>query len=176
MTQARTSLEIGPRASRGHGWGWLRTRALELAEELAGTAPTGLPVQGAPSLTVSTTSTPAVGLMVSAVRAASATGGPVSQNGDPAGQAVSAAAGVRAPERAGRGRNSATPSELTGRELEILAAIASGQTNAQIAKELFLSAKTVMHHSTSIYRKLGVRGRAEAVALAFRNGLLRSPE
>ena len=173
MTQARSSLEIGPRASRGHGWAWLRTRALELAEELAGTAPTGLPVQGAPSLTVSTTSTPAVGLMVSAV---STTGGPVSQHGDPAGQAVSAAAGVRAPERAGRGRNSATPSELTGRELEILAAIASGQTNAQIAKELFLSAKTVMHHSTSIYRKLGVRGRAEAVALAFRNGLLRSPD
>jgi len=61
---------------------------------------------------------------------------------------------------------------LTARELEILAAIASGQTNAQIAKDLFLSAKTVMHHSTSIYRKLGVRGRAEAVALAYTSGLL----
>jgi DNA-binding NarL/FixJ family response regulator len=63
---------------------------------------------------------------------------------------------------------------LTGRELEILAAIASGQTNAQIAKDLFLSAKTVMHHSTSIYRKLGVRGRAEAVALAYTSGLLQT--
>lgn len=61
---------------------------------------------------------------------------------------------------------------MTARELEILAAIASGQTNAQIAKDLFLSAKTVMHHSTSIYRKLGVRGRAEAVALAYTSGLL----
>ena len=66
--------------------------------------------------------------------------------------------------------------QLTARELEILAAIASGRTNAQIAADLFLSAKTVMHHSTSIYRKLGVGGRAEAVALAYRTGLLRSPQ
>jgi len=206
MTQARSSLGIGPRASRGHGWGWLRTRALELAEELAGTAATGLPVQGALSLTVSTTSAPAVGLVVSAV---SANGGPGSTNGgprsthggpafrerwarvprtvgrvprtvgpgddrdgDPAGRAESAGPGAKGSDRAGRGRSSATRPELTAREMEILAAIASGQTNAQIAKDLFLSAKTVMHHSTSICRKLGVRGRAEAVALAYTSGLL----
>ena len=66
----------------------------------------------------------------------------------------------------------ARPHDLTARELQILAAIASGQTNAQIAADLFLSAKTVMHHSTSIYRKLEVGGRAEAVALAYRTGLL----
>ena len=179
MTQARSSLGIGPRASRGHGWGWLRTRALELAEELAGTAATGLPVQGAMSLTVSTTSAPAVGLVVSAV---SANGGPGSANGgpgddrdgDPAGRAESAGPGAKGSDRAGRGRSSATRPELTARELEILAAIASGRTNAQIAKDLFLSAKTVMHHSTSIYRKLGVRGRAEAVALAYTSGLLQA--
>lgn len=64
---------------------------------------------------------------------------------------------------------------LTARELEILAAIASGRTNAQIAGDLFLSTKTVMHHSVSIYRKLDVRGRAEAVALAYRSGLLQDP-
>jgi DNA-binding CsgD family transcriptional regulator len=62
--------------------------------------------------------------------------------------------------------------ELTDRELEVLAAIASGQTNQEIASVLYLSAKTVMHHSTNVYRKLGVRGRAEAVALAYRTGLL----
>jgi predicted ATPase/DNA-binding CsgD family transcriptional regulator len=62
--------------------------------------------------------------------------------------------------------------ELTDRELEVLAAIASGQTNPQIAAALYLSPKTVMHHSTNVYRKLGVRGRAEAVALAYRTGLL----
>lgn len=54
----------------------------------------------------------------------------------------------------------------------MLAAIASGQTNQEIASVLYLSAKTVMHHSTNVYRKLGVRGRAEAVALAYRTGLL----
>ena len=64
---------------------------------------------------------------------------------------------------------------LTSRELEILAAIASGKTNPQIAAALFLSAKTVMHHSTNIYRKLGVRGRAEAVAWAYQVGLFGSP-
>jgi predicted ATPase/DNA-binding CsgD family transcriptional regulator len=62
--------------------------------------------------------------------------------------------------------------ELTEREREVLAAIASGQTNPEIATALCLSPKTVMHHSTNVYRKLGVRGRAEAVALAYRTGLL----
>jgi DNA-binding CsgD family transcriptional regulator len=64
---------------------------------------------------------------------------------------------------------------LTNRELEILSAIAGGQTNAQIASSLLLSAKTVMHHTTSIYRKLGVRGRAGAVDLAHRSGMLQPP-
>lgn len=63
---------------------------------------------------------------------------------------------------------------LSRRELEVLAQIARGHTNAQIARDLYLSPKTVMHHSTSIYRKMEVRGRAEAVATAFRTGLLRS--
>jgi predicted ATPase/DNA-binding CsgD family transcriptional regulator len=62
--------------------------------------------------------------------------------------------------------------ELTEREREVLAAIASGRTNPQIAALLHLSPKTVMHHSTNVYRKLGVRGRAEAVALAYSTGLL----
>ena len=70
---------------------------------------------------------------------------------------------------------SARPYNLTARELEVLAAIASGRTNAQIATDFFLSTKTVMHHSVSIYRKLEVRGRAEAVALAYRSGLLQEP-
>jgi predicted ATPase/DNA-binding CsgD family transcriptional regulator len=64
--------------------------------------------------------------------------------------------------------------ELTDREREVLTAIASGRTNPQIATVLHLSPKTVMHHSTNVYRKLGVRGRAEAVALAYRTGLLQT--
>jgi len=62
--------------------------------------------------------------------------------------------------------------ELTERELEVLTAIASGLSNPKIASAMHLSAKTVMHHSMNVYRKLGVRGRAEAVALAYRTGLL----
>jgi predicted ATPase/DNA-binding CsgD family transcriptional regulator len=61
---------------------------------------------------------------------------------------------------------------LTDREVEILGAIAEGRTNPQIAAALYLSPKTVMHHSSNIYRKLGVRGRAEAVAHAYHTGIL----
>ncbi len=78
------------------------------------------------------------------------------------------------PARQARQSRTAHRHDLTARELQILSAIASGQTNAQIAAALFLSAKTVMHHSTSIYRKLEVGGRAEAVALAYRTGLLQT--
>jgi predicted ATPase/DNA-binding CsgD family transcriptional regulator len=64
-----------------------------------------------------------------------------------------------------------SPSRLTKRELDVVALLATGATNNEIARELGLSPKTVMHHSVSIYAKLGVRGRAEATAWAFRNGL-----
>jgi predicted ATPase/DNA-binding CsgD family transcriptional regulator len=84
---------------------------------------------------------------------------------------VLAATGEPAEPRPRRRGPSSNP-ELTSRELEVLAAIASGQTNPQIGAVLHLSPKTVMHHSANVYRKLGVRGRAEAVALAYRTGLL----
>jgi predicted ATPase/DNA-binding CsgD family transcriptional regulator len=77
-------------------------------------------------------------------------------------------------EPTARRRGPRSNPELTDREREVLAAIASGQTNPQIATVLHLSPKTVMHHSTNVYRKLGVRGRAEAVALAYRTGLLQA--
>jgi predicted ATPase/DNA-binding CsgD family transcriptional regulator len=85
---------------------------------------------------------------------------------------VIAAAATSATPSSTPSRTRLHPHDLTARELEILAAIASGRTNAQIATDFFLSTKTVMHHSVSIYRKLDVRGRAEAVALAYRTGLL----
>lgn len=59
---------------------------------------------------------------------------------------------------------------LTPREQQVLQRIATGATNKQIAEQLGMTAKTVMHHSGAIYRKLGVRGRAEATAWAFRAG------
>jgi predicted ATPase/DNA-binding CsgD family transcriptional regulator len=62
--------------------------------------------------------------------------------------------------------------KLTLREREVLRELAEGRTNKEIAEVLGLRPKTVMHHCASIYRKLGVRTRAEATAVALRSGLL----
>ena len=61
---------------------------------------------------------------------------------------------------------------LSAREEEVLGLIADGATNAEIAARLFLSPHTVKDHTSSIYRKLNVRNRAEAVQRAQRIGLL----
>lgn len=64
--------------------------------------------------------------------------------------------------------------QLTPREREVLAAIAHGATNAQIAQDLFLSEATVKTHVHRIFFKLGVTDRAKAVGVAFRSGLVRA--
>ncbi|SNT62152.1 regulatory protein, luxR family [Streptosporangium subroseum] len=61
--------------------------------------------------------------------------------------------------------------ELTQREREILDLLASGKSNAEIARQLFLSQKTVKNHLTSIFAKLQVADRAQAVVRARRAGL-----
>ncbi len=66
----------------------------------------------------------------------------------------------------------ARTTDLTPRELDILRELATGATNRQIAERLGLRPKTVMHHSVSIYSKLGLRSRTEAAAWAYRQGLL----
>ncbi len=53
---------------------------------------------------------------------------------------------------------------LTGRELELLAALSRGRTNAQIAGDLDISLNTVKFHLKNLYDKLGVNNRAQAVA------------
>jgi DNA-binding NarL/FixJ family response regulator len=60
---------------------------------------------------------------------------------------------------------------LTEREREVLDLIAGGATNREIAEQLFLSPHTVKEHTSSLYRKLSVRNRAEAVQKAQRLGL-----
>jgi DNA-binding NarL/FixJ family response regulator len=61
---------------------------------------------------------------------------------------------------------------LSDREREVLDLIASGATNREIAGKLFLSPHTVKEHTSSLYRKLTVRNRAEAVQKAQRLGLI----
>jgi len=70
--------------------------------------------------------------------------------------------GVRGPRASTRGNSFG----LTRREIDVLVAIDKGWTNKQIGERLFVSAKTVDHHVSSILAKLGARTRGEAAAVA----------
>ncbi|KOX03858.1 LuxR family transcriptional regulator [Streptomyces sp. NRRL B-1140] len=61
---------------------------------------------------------------------------------------------------------------LSAREREVLALVARGTSNREIARELFISEATVKTHLTHLYTKLGVNDRAAAVATAYRRGIL----
>jgi DNA-binding CsgD family transcriptional regulator len=61
---------------------------------------------------------------------------------------------------------------LSEREMEVLALLASGRTNAEIAGDLFVALGTVKAHINNIYRKLGARNRAQALAKARDLGLI----
>jgi predicted ATPase/DNA-binding CsgD family transcriptional regulator len=74
--------------------------------------------------------------------------------------------GAIAPEGAERGHPM-----LTDRQLQVVRLLVQGLTNKEIAGQLRLTPKTVMHHTVAIYQRLGVRGRSEAVAWALRVGV-----
>ncbi len=59
------------------------------------------------------------------------------------------------------------PAGLTPREAEVLALIATGMTNAEIAKQLFISPHTVKNHVTNIYKKLEVDDRTQMALWAI---------
>lgn len=65
------------------------------------------------------------------------------------------------------------PGGLTEREVEVLALVADGSTNREIAQALVLSTKTVGRHLSNIFTKLDVSNRTEAAAFAFEHGLVR---
>ena len=64
-------------------------------------------------------------------------------------------------------------SALSERELDVLKLVARGGSNAQIARELFISEATVKTHIGSIFSKLDLRDRAQAVVIAYESGLVR---
>lgn len=64
------------------------------------------------------------------------------------------------------------PAALSDRELEVLALVAEGATNNEIAIQLHLSVKTITHCMEAIFTQLDARSRTHAVALALRQGIL----
>jgi DNA-binding NarL/FixJ family response regulator len=101
---------------------------------------------------------------------------------DPAVQARLVAAVTSQPSAAGQASPGGTqpggtppggtrPGGLTSREAEVLALLASGLSNAEIAERLFLSNATVKTHINRIFAKTGARDRAQAVRFAYLHGL-----
>lgn len=78
---------------------------------------------------------------------------------------------VRDTRRAERGRIRGFE-DLSEREREVLALVASGASNPEIAELLYLSERTVKGHISNIFAKLGARDRAAAIILAFESGLV----
>jgi DNA-binding CsgD family transcriptional regulator len=80
--------------------------------------------------------------------------------------------GVRRVPRGPYEATRANPWGLTVKELEVLQLLAKGCTNAQVARGMHRSPKTVDHHVCSLLEKLGVHSRAEAVAAAYARGIV----
>ena len=70
-----------------------------------------------------------------------------------------------------RGAPAAAPTELTPREREVLALVAEGLTNAELAERLYISPRTAGVHVSNILAKLGMSSRTEAAAWAVRSGI-----
>ena len=92
---------------------------------------------------------------------------------DPAVQERLVAAVISRPPAAapGPGAGGKPPDGLTAREAEVLTLLASGLSNAEIARRLYLSNATVKTHINRIFAKTGARDRAQAVRYAYQHGL-----
>lgn len=76
------------------------------------------------------------------------------------------------PRRAGHGPATELPSPLTARQGEVLDLLADGHSAPRIAEELAVSVHTVRNHIQAIFQKLEVHSRVEAVAKAYKRGLI----
>jgi DNA-binding NarL/FixJ family response regulator len=65
-----------------------------------------------------------------------------------------------------------TKTTLTNREQEVLCGFAAGLTSREIARNLYVSKRTIDFHAQNAYRKMGVRNRIEALNAARKRGLL----
>ena len=75
-------------------------------------------------------------------------------------------------ERLKHGENTGTYESLSEREKEVLALIAKGFSNKEIAEQLIISVKTVESHKSNVMEKLGLKTRPELVKFAVKKGLL----
>jgi DNA-binding NarL/FixJ family response regulator len=80
--------------------------------------------------------------------------------------------GIRGIPRGPRPTTKKNPAGLTARQMEILALVAEGLQNTEIALRLFISPKTVDHHISAMLTKLEVRSRTEAVSAAYQLGFI----
>jgi two-component system response regulator NreC len=85
--------------------------------------------------------------------------------------ALEAVVGGRARTADGPPGRSHDVARLSTRETEILRLLASGASTSEVSERLYISTVTVKNHLASIYRKLGCRGRTEAVVYALRCGI-----
>ena len=95
-----------------------------------------------------------------------------SMNGVPAWSGAAPLAGS-APTTVRSTVREATPAvALSMREMQVLTGMSQGKSNAQIGRELYLSEDTIKTHARRLFRKLGAKDRAEAVATGFRRGIM----
>jgi ATP/maltotriose-dependent transcriptional regulator MalT len=80
--------------------------------------------------------------------------------------------GIRGVARGPRPATRSNAAGLTAREVEVLGLVAKGRRNPEIARQLFVTTKTVDHHVSAILAKLGIRSRAEAASCAARLGIV----